>query len=271
MRGRDRDILLVLLDGAADRPTPSLDGNTPLEAANTPNLDGLATAGINGTMHVATPGVPLSSDRAHARLFGYVPTELPGRGVLEARGFGYDPVSGSVVCSASFAALDGSRTANRHLATDAADYETLAERPGVASVDVSGVKDGCVEFVYTWKNRGLVTITAEKSLSPAVTDVDPFAEGLPVIKSEPVATADDPAATQRTATALQAYTKSTREALADEPDPADIVLSKWAGTPTDPEPFAKRHGLAGASVTPKPVMTGLARTIGLTHSALHVK
>ena len=267
MRGRDRDILLMLLDGAADRPAPSLDGNTPLEAADTPNLDRLATAGINGTMHVAAPGVPLSSDRAHARLFGYDPTELPGRGVLEARGFDYDPEPGSVVCSASFAALDGSQTANRHLAADAVDYETLAERSDVASVNVPGVEGGCVEFVYTWKNRGLVTITADTPLSPAVTDVDPFAEGLPVIASEPVATADNPAAAQRTATALQAYTKSTHEMLMDEPGPADVVLSKWAGRPTDPEPFAERHGLDGASVTPKPVLTGLARTIGLVHES----
>lgn len=267
MRGVDRDILLVLLDGAADRPAPSLDGTTPLEAANTPHLDRLAAAGINGTMHVAAPGVPLSSDRAHARLFGYDPAELPGRGVLEARGFGCDPEPGSVVCSASFAALDGNRTANRHLTTDAADYETLAERSGVASVDVSGVEGGRVEFTYTWKNRGLVTITADTPLSPAVTDVDPFAEGLPVIESEPVASASDPAAARRTAMALQAYTKSTREVLADESDPADVVLSKWAGTPTDPELFAERHGLDGASVTPKPVLTGLARTIGLVHES----
>jgi 2,3-bisphosphoglycerate-independent phosphoglycerate mutase len=267
MRGRDRDILLVLLDGAADRPAPSLDGNTPLEAADTPNLNRLATAGINGTMHVAAPGVPLSSDRAHARLFGYDPLELPGRGVLEARGFDYDLEPGSVVCSASFAALDGNQTTNRHLATDAADYETLAEQSGVASVNVPGVEGGCVEFAYTWKNRGLVTITAEKSLSSAVTDVDPFAERLPVIASEPVTTAGDSAAAQRTATALQAYTKSTCEALADEPGPADVVLSKWAGTLTDPEPFVERHGLDGASVTPKPVLTGLARTIGLAHES----
>ncbi|MFT4908953.1 MAG: 2,3-bisphosphoglycerate-independent phosphoglycerate mutase, partial [Natronomonas sp.] len=33
MRGDGRHILLVLLDGAADRPASELDGKTPLEAA----------------------------------------------------------------------------------------------------------------------------------------------------------------------------------------------------------------------------------------------
>ena len=267
MRGRNRRILLLLLDGAADRPAPALDGKTPLEAAETPALDRLAAAGINGTMHVARPGVPLSSDLAHARLFGYDPAELPGRGVLEARGFGLDPAPDAVVCSASFASLDGSgtRVADRHLGDDAADFAALAERDGVAAVDVPGIDDYRVTLEYTWKNRCLTTITADEVVSPEVTDVDPFAEGLPVIGSEPVDGAADPEAAGRTAEALRTYTRSSREALADADGPADVVLSKWAATPTDPEPFADRHGLDGASVTPKPVLTGLARTLDLTH------
>jgi 2,3-bisphosphoglycerate-independent phosphoglycerate mutase len=268
MRGTDRSILLLLLDGAADRPAPGLDGRTPLEAAETPNLDRLATAGINGTMHVAAPGVPLSSDLAHARLFGYDPAEVPGRGVLEARGFGREPPTGSVVCSASFASLDpetGTRVADRHLAADAADFPALAERSGVAAVDVPVVEGCAATFEYTWKNRGLVTVTADTVVSPEVTDVDPFEEGLPVVASEPTHDADDRAAARRTADALRTYTRATRSALADDSGPADVVLSKWAGTPKRVESFEKRHGLDAASVTSKPVLTGLARTLGMTH------
>ena len=71
MRGKDRTICWLVLDGVADRPAPALDGQTPLEAAATPNLDRLAAAGTNGTMDVSRPGTPLSSDRAHTLLFGY--------------------------------------------------------------------------------------------------------------------------------------------------------------------------------------------------------
>ncbi|WP_277555903.1 alkaline phosphatase family protein [Halobaculum limi] len=267
MRGRDRDILLVVLDGAADRPAPELDGETPLEAAETPNLDRLATAGINGTMHVADPGVPLSSDLAHARLFGYDPVELPGRGVLEARGFGIDPTLGSVVCSASFASLgeDGSTVADRHLADDAANFADLAGIPGVDGVDVP-VVDGChVSFEYTWKNRGIVSITADTVVSPDVTDVDPFAEGLPVVAPEPTHDATDRPAAQATADALRTYTRGTRSALSATDGPADVVLSKWAAAPVSVDPFAARTGLDGVSLTPKPVLTGLAHTLEMAH------
>ncbi|MFC7137841.1 hypothetical protein ACFQRB_18160 [Halobaculum litoreum] len=267
MRGRDRKILLVVLDGAADRPAPELDGATPLEAASTPNLDRLTAAGINGTMHVAEPGVPLSSDLAHTRLFGYDPAEVPGRGVLEARGFDRDPSRGTVVCSASFATLDGTGrlVADRHPDGDDAEFAALAARPGVAAVDVP-VVDGCtVSFEYTWKNRGLVAITADTVVSAAVTDADPFAEGLPVIASEPTRDAADRVAADRTADALRTYTRSTRNALSTVDGPADVVLAKWAATPLRVEPFAERTGLDGASLTPKPVLRGLARTLGMEH------
>jgi len=33
--------LMIILDGLGDRPCPQLDGQTPLEAANTPQLDSL--------------------------------------------------------------------------------------------------------------------------------------------------------------------------------------------------------------------------------------
>ena len=41
-------ILLAVMDGVGDITIPELNGKTPLEAAVTPNLDGLASAGSLG-------------------------------------------------------------------------------------------------------------------------------------------------------------------------------------------------------------------------------
>lgn len=265
MRGKDRRLLWLVLDGAADRPADALDGRTPLEAADTPNLDRLAAGGVNGTVDVGPPGTPLSSDRAHAYLFGYTPDELPGRGVLEARGFDVEVPADGVACSASFGQVrrgDGSWTVtDRHLREVSADYPAVAER--VAAFDHA---DAEVTFTYTWKNRGVVTLApTDAPLSPAVTDVDPFETGRPVLDPEPLAATDgdEQVAAQRTGRALAAYTRHTIDRLADTP--VDAVLSKWAGARTAPPPFAERHGLDAASLTPKPVLTGLARTLGMTH------
>ena len=41
-------MIYVLLDGVGDLPHPDLDGKTPLEAANTPTLDKIASNGTIG-------------------------------------------------------------------------------------------------------------------------------------------------------------------------------------------------------------------------------
>src|SRR3989304_2630247 len=74
------NILLILFDGLADRPAPELDGRTPLEAARTPNLDRLATEGMNGLFHPKSPGYPLGSPLALHLMFGYAEEEFPDRG-----------------------------------------------------------------------------------------------------------------------------------------------------------------------------------------------
>ena len=48
MDNADIRMVYVLLDGVGDLPHPDLDGMTPLEAASTPNLDGLCRRGALG-------------------------------------------------------------------------------------------------------------------------------------------------------------------------------------------------------------------------------
>lgn len=267
MRGTGRTILLVVLDGAADRPAPSLGGKTPLEAAETPHLDRFASAGASGLVDVHRPGTPLSSDRAHAILFGYTPAEVPGRGVLEARGFGRSVPEGGCACSASFARIEaadgrGWTIADRKIKDVRTACEDAADR--VAAFEHHGIE---VTFTYTWKNRGIVTLEPEdEPLSAAVTDADPFETGLPITRPEPLEDAADPAAAERTADALAAYTRWSIDRLADAP--VDAVLSKWTGERTEPPSFAARHGMRARTLTPKPVLQGLGRTLGMSIEGL---
>lgn len=261
MRENGRDVLLVILDGAADRPAPELDGRTPLEAAETPQLDRLANAGVSGLVDVHRPGTPLSSDRAHAILFGYAPEEIPDRGVLEARGFGLSVPENGCACSASFAKVDavgdGWTITDRKVKSARTECERAAMR--VEAFEHRGVE---ITFEYTWKNRGIVTLESEcERLSAAVTDVDPFEVGLPVANPEPLDGATDPDGAARVADALAAYTRWSIDRLAEEP--VDVVLSKWAGEPTSPQSFEARHGMSARTITPKPVVGGLGRTLGM--------
>src|SRR5467141_35579 len=77
-------IVVFLLDGLADRAHESLGGRSGLEAATTPNLDRLCSAGSCGVLYAIGPGRAPSSEVAHWSMFGYRSDEFPGRAVVEA-------------------------------------------------------------------------------------------------------------------------------------------------------------------------------------------
>lgn len=77
--------ILFLGDGMADEPLAELGGKTPLQAAITPNMDLIAANGRSGTFLSLPEGFPTSSDVANMSVLGGdLPTELCGRGPLEA-------------------------------------------------------------------------------------------------------------------------------------------------------------------------------------------
>lgn len=76
---------LILPDGAADEPVAALNGQTPLEAARTPNLDWIASHGQVGTARTVPAGYTPGSDVATLSVIGYSPKECyTGRAPIEA-------------------------------------------------------------------------------------------------------------------------------------------------------------------------------------------
>ncbi len=77
--------LLVLIDGLADTPLQELGGKTPLEAANAPALDKLASHGRLGTIRTVPRGEAPETLAALFTVLGYPPGPyLTGRGYYEA-------------------------------------------------------------------------------------------------------------------------------------------------------------------------------------------
>jgi len=83
--------IILVPDGAADRPVADHGGMTPLEAAHTPNMDFLAKNGVCGTALTIPPGMPAGSDVANYSILGYDPRlYYTGRGPLEAASMGLE-------------------------------------------------------------------------------------------------------------------------------------------------------------------------------------
>lgn len=81
--------LVVLGDGMADEPIEALGGKTPLEYAETPNLDRLAGLSEIGAVHTVPEGMKPGSDTANLSVLGYDPGRYySGRSPLEALSIG---------------------------------------------------------------------------------------------------------------------------------------------------------------------------------------
>ena len=80
-----RKRVLLVPDGMADEPQAALGGRTPLEAADTPCMDGLARGGVVGLVHTIPAGMAPGSDIGSLSVLGYDPAAVYcGRSPLEA-------------------------------------------------------------------------------------------------------------------------------------------------------------------------------------------
>ena len=83
-----RKYIILVGDGMADYPLKELAGKTPLETANTPNMDRIASCHI-GLVRTIPAGMEPGSDVANLSLLGYDPVlYLTGRSPLEAASMG---------------------------------------------------------------------------------------------------------------------------------------------------------------------------------------
>ena len=101
--------LIIIPDGAADRPIESLGGKTPLFAAKMPCINSLAAEGETGLVKTIPDGISPGSDAANLSVMGYDPaTYLTGRAPLEAASIGINMSDTDVAFRANIVTLDGS-------------------------------------------------------------------------------------------------------------------------------------------------------------------
>ena len=64
---------IIIPDGCADEPLASLQGKTPLEAANLPAMNAVVKAGVIALGNHTPAVLPAGSDTANLSLLGYDP------------------------------------------------------------------------------------------------------------------------------------------------------------------------------------------------------
>ena len=260
-------IVVLLLDGLADRAHEVLKGKTGNEAARTPFLDKLVSRGSSGVLYAIGPGRAPSSEVAHWSMLGYRPEEFPGRAVFEALGRGQSVSDEHVFAYAALRPaelrddglwLTGRPDPDR----DADDAQALIEACDALEVDK-------LLFGLTHVWRGEAVLRVAGGADDRVTDTDAFfRDRHPVLRPLPIV----PEAA-RAAQAIEEWTRWTMEILSEheinkrragEGLPVfNVITLKWWGQPTQVPTFLQRHGLQGTFIGESAFLRGLATAVGL--------
>jgi 2,3-bisphosphoglycerate-independent phosphoglycerate mutase len=252
-------ILVVLLDGLADRAHDVLGGKTGNEAAATPNLDRLCASGSSGVLYAIGPGRAPSSEVAHWSMLGYVPEEFPGRAIFEAYGRGLEVSRDDVY---AYAALrPGERRGDELWLTGRPDPDADAARSEELVARCDGIEADGLTFRlrHVWRGEAVCSISG--GADDRITDTDAFFRAwYPVLRPRPLV----PEA-QRTADAVEAWTREVLRRL--EGERLNVITLKWYGRERARPTFLERHGVTGTFIGESAFLRGLALAVGLREIA----
>ncbi|MEM3091895.1 MAG: alkaline phosphatase family protein [Candidatus Pacearchaeota archaeon] len=231
--------VLVILDGLGDLPSKQLGGKTPLEAANTPNLDFFATYGKTGYMYPVKPNFIPGSDESIVSLFGNNLSDS-SRGQLEARGAGIKTSHGDLALRVNFASINSlsegdiiDRRVGRTLTTKEAE---------ILSKDLNKIKLSC-NFIFKSTIQHRAVLVLKGGFSDNIICNDPIYSRDNPKNSEKISTfkaLDEEEDTQYTVNILREFAEKAFELLDKHPinekrrikgfPPANYLLMRGAGS-----------------------------------------
>ncbi|CAG7872488.1 unnamed protein product [Brassica rapa] len=264
-------VAFVLIDGLGDVSIPKLGYKTPLQAANIPNLDAIASAGINGLMDPVEVGLGCGSDTAHLSLMGYDPrVYYRGRGAFESMGAGLAMSPGDIAFKSNFATLDEetgivvSRRADRH----------FEEEGPILCAALDGMKlpsfpEYEVRVRYATEHRCGVVVKGPK-LSGNISGTDPLKDNRLLLQAKPL---DESEEANHTANVVNELSKEISRILVTHPvnakrlaqgkNIANLVLLRGCGIRIEVPPFEEKHGLWPCMVAPTKIIAGLGMSLGI--------
>jgi len=267
--------LVVIPDGAADEPQESLGGRTPLAAAATPGLDGLARRGTVGLTNHVPASLNPGSEVACMSLLGYDPLAcFTGRAPLEAaaKGIELGPDDWAVRCNLVTIDETAEGPVMKDFTADHISTEEAAEllqscQEGLARdfPDLAGW-----EFATGVSYRNLLLYRAASGQPP------PLAPDLRTTAphdrvGQPIADAFPRGTGSRLLTEIMAASESWLSAepvnaarrAGDKGAATHLWLWGAGGRPAF-RPFVEQYGLTGRMITAVDLLRGLANLAGWT-------
>ena len=261
--------IILIMDGMGDRPLKELNNQTPLQAADTPNMDKMAREGITGIMDSIAPGIIPGSDTAHLSILGYDPYEVyTGRGPFEANGVGVNVLPGDIAFRCNFSTADNDLTVtDRRAGRIKEGTKEIVETLNTMKLD--DYPDIKIIFKESTGHRAVFVLRGE-GLSDKVSDADPKVEGN---KPKEVKALDNSAEAKKTADILNQMVKKSYEMVKDHPvnlkriennePPANIIIPRGAGEVPVVESLNEKYEINSACIAETGLIMGIGRFAGM--------
>ena len=257
-------IIQILLDGLGDRAYKELEYKTPLQAANTTNLDYLSGIGSNGLFHASIPGECLPSEIAHYLMFGYDRKNFPGRGLLEAVGDGVSFNDKDILCLSHLSGVNY-KNGVPILAKGRDEIKGSREELGVIFNSISEYEIDEINFKLVQTRRNDASLIISGDVSPYISDSDPIVKGNPIAGIEPIENNPDQELAKKTAKALNKYLNWCHKTLSEKKYPANFLVTQRCGKRKPQKPFEDLWGMKGLLMASASIYTGLASEVGLDY------
>ncbi|KAL1563220.1 putative 2,3-bisphosphoglycerate-independent phosphoglycerate mutase [Salvia divinorum] len=234
-----RRVTFILVDGVGDVSLPRFGYKTPLQVASVPNLDAIASAGINGLMDPVEVGLGLAMSPGDIAFKSNFATLDESTGVVTSRRADrHFEEEGPVLC----AALDGLKLPSFP------QYE--------------------VRVRHATEHRCGVVVKGPK-LSGNISGTDPLKDNRPLLQAQPLDESDE---AKNTAAVINELSKEISRILVGHPvnarrvaegkNIANVVLLRGCGIRIEVPPFEKLHGLRPCMVAPtKIIADAIARAL----------
>lgn len=251
----------------ADYPIDALNGKTPLQAANKPNMDEIASRGRSGILRTIPEGMPPDSGTANLSILGYNPKKLyTGRGPLEAASKGVSLSPRDIAFRCNLITEE-----NGILVDYSAGHITNDEaKELMESIRKNLGKPGKVDFYAGVSYRHLL-ILRNKKYSDEVSCTPPHdfvgakvAEILPKAKTP---------AGEPTANALKKMILDSKRILEDHPvnvnrvtlgkRPGNMIWPWGQGKKPNMPTLQERYGISGAVISAVDLIKGIGACAGM--------
>jgi 2,3-bisphosphoglycerate-independent phosphoglycerate mutase len=252
--------IVMLGDGMADYPVEALGGKTPLEAANKPNMDEMASLGELGMVKTVPDGIKPGSDVANLSVMGYAPkTYYTGRSPLEAASIGVSLEESDVTFRCNLVTLSDEADyqdktmvdySSDEISTEEAEQLIQAVNDELHTDSISFYKGISYRHLMVWHDGSLkVELTPPHDISDKkITDYLPKGEG-----------ADQILEMMKASERILKNHPVNQARIAKGKRPATSIWIWGEGSKPRLDSFEEKYGLKGSVISAVDLIKGIAK------------